>query len=61
MSNEINQRMAKGQALNLAVSDALASNKGQDTRYILTQYIRYYSLSNLVQSASIEEIKEELK
>lgn len=56
-----NLRAAKGQAYNLAVHQAIANGTANDTIYIYTQYIRFYELGQLIQGASIDELKEVLK
>jgi len=60
MSTEYNMRAAKGQALNLAVNDAIAVGKTDNTIYIFTKYLHYYALSNLIQEATIEEMRAEV-
>ena len=58
--SEYNVRMAKGQAMNLAVAEAIQAGKAKDAKYIYSAYIRYYELGQLFQSASIEDIKDAL-
>ncbi len=70
------ERASRGQALNLAVQEAIALDNSanindkhidlsnchtKNNRFLLERFIHYYELSNLVQEATIEEIKEELK
>lgn len=61
MSDDYNIRAAKGQAFNLAVHEAVAAGKGKDTKYIYENFIYYYELGQLVQSANLEELREALK
>lgn len=55
--SDLNERAKRGQALNLAVADALHNKKEEDKSYILTKYIKYYEISEIIQTYSIEELK----
>jgi len=55
---DYDQKARRGQALNLAVADALANKKGDDTNYILSKYVQYHDLSAMVQGLTIEAIKD---
>lgn len=67
MSTDYNTRAAKGQALNLAVADYLNHQRHNllkvelDINYILNRYVEYYKLSELVQSATVDEINDIIK
>lgn len=61
MSDDYNIRAAKGQGFNLAVHRATAEGRGDDNRYILTLFIQYYELGQLVQSSSLDDIKASLE
>lgn len=58
MADDYNIRAAKGQAFNLAVNQAVAEGKQKDTKYIYSLFIRYYELGQLIQGASLEDIKK---
>lgn len=60
MADNYSERASRGQALNLAVNEAIQRGLTEDRRFILTRYLEYYALSNLVQEISIEEIKDTL-
>lgn len=61
MSNvDYNTRAARGQALNLAVQEAISLGKTEDTRYILKRFVHYLNLSSLVQDISLEDLKKEI-
>lgn len=55
-----NVRAARGQALNLAVNEAISIGKAEDNKYILKRFLHYYNLSNLIQSVSLEDLEKEL-
>lgn len=61
MADDYNLRAAKGQAFNLAYSTALKAGKEHDNKYIYKEFIRIYDLAQLLQSASIEDIKKALE
>ena len=61
MSDDFNMRAAKGQAMNLAVQQAITEGKADDTRHIYSLYVKYYELGQLLQSASLDDIKDVLK
>ncbi len=61
MADNYSERAARGQALNLAVQEAIHQGLTNDRRFILTRYLDYYALSNLLQEVSIEEIKKTLE
>lgn len=54
--SDFNQRAAKGQAINLAISTAIAENKQHDNKYIIEQYLRYLQFANMVQKATPEQL-----
>jgi len=53
---DYNERAAKGQALNLAMSVAIAEGKQNDLRFILQQVARFLELSNTIQKTSAHEL-----
>jgi hypothetical protein len=55
-----NDRAAKGQAINLAVHEAVSLGKQDDTTYILSRYLHYYKLSQLIQGLTVEAIEGEI-
>ena len=57
--NRDNQ-IRKGQALNAAFAEALAHNKSGDIKYIYSKFLYYYDLIQLIQSSDIETIKAAL-
>ena len=58
MSDDYNIRAAKGQAYNLAIAQAINEGKTEDTKYIYSLFIKYYELGQLIQKASLDEIKQ---
>lgn len=60
MTTDYNNRAARGQAYNLAVNDAIANGKSEDTYYISRKFIHYYNLGSLFQEIDIEDLKKEL-
>jgi hypothetical protein len=58
MTTDYNARAAKGQALNLAVNDAIHAGKQNDKKYIFKQFVYYYNLGIVTQELTIEEIKK---
>lgn len=61
MMDSQEMKIKKGQSYNLAIADAIQAGKTDDTKYIYRRFIRYFELGSLLQSASIEELKEVLK
>ena len=57
--DDYSTRAAKGQALNLAVSIAIAEKKHMDDNYILAQVDRFLELGEKVQIGNMEEDKPE--
>lgn len=53
-------KIRKGQALNLAVNDAVANGKQNDGLYIYQQFLYYFELASLLQSSDLELIHEVL-
>ena len=43
------EKIATGQSMNLAVADAVAVGKQTDTKYILSRFIAYYDLGTMLQ------------
>ena len=58
---DFNIRASKGQAMNLAVQQAIHEDKANDTKHIYSLFIKYYEIGQLLQSASIDDLKEALK
>lgn len=58
MSNDYNLRAAKGQAFNLAVHQAISEGKAGDNKFIFSAYTRFYNLGQLLQSGTVDDIKE---
>lgn len=56
-ANYSNERAAKGQAINLAVHDAIAIGRHEDITYIVGRYLHYYELADKLQNMSIEDAK----
>lgn len=54
-------KIRKGQALNLAVAQAIHEEKTEDTKYVYSLFVKYYEMAALLQSSSIEDIKEAIK
>lgn len=61
MSDSTELKIRKGQAFNLAVAAAISKDKAGDTKTIYGYFIYYYELANLLQGATIEDIKEALE
>jgi len=57
----MNEKIATGQAMNLAVADAISAGKQTDTIYILTRFVTYYELGEVLQGLPLTEIKEIVK
>lgn len=55
-----NERAAKGQAINLAVHEAVAAGKAGDDNYILERYVHYFKLSQLIQNVAVDDIEKML-
>jgi len=53
----MNEKIATGQAMNLAVADAIAVGKQTNTKYILTRFVAYYDLGVMLQGLSLDDIK----
>lgn len=51
-------KIRKGQAFNLAVNDAVSLGKQDDVKYIYSRFVKYFELGDLLQNASIEDIKK---
>ena len=60
MATYDNGAAKRGQAINLAVHDALKNDLENNPRYIYTKYIYYSTLAEMMQSSSVEDIKEVL-
>lgn len=60
MTDNYSERAARGQALNLAVNEAIAEGRARDNVYVLKRFVHYYETSLLIQSIDIEELKKEL-
>ena len=56
---DFNTRAARGQALNLAVSVAVAEGKHADDKFILSQVARFLKLGSLVQEGPASEATKE--
>lgn len=55
------EKIATGQSMNLAVADAVAVGKQTDTKYILSRFIAYYDLGTMLQGLSLDDIKDVIK
>ncbi len=55
-----NVRAARGQAVNLAVQDAIAQGKQEDNNYICTRFLHYYKLAALLQEIDLEDLQKEV-
>lgn len=53
-------KIRKGQAFNLAVNDAINSQRGNDPKYIYQQFIYYYNLADIVQGSDLDMIQSVL-
>lgn len=53
-------KIRKGQAFNLAVNDAINSQRANDPKYIYQQFIYYYNLADIVQGSDLDMIQEVL-
>lgn len=60
-TDDYNVRAAKGQAMNLAVMEAIHDGKLKSPKYIYSLYLKYYELGQFFQTATIAEVKEALK
>jgi len=60
MATDLNERAARGQAMNLAVHEAVHKGKENDMNYILERYVHYIDLGSIIQGLDIEELKSEL-
>lgn len=56
MSNDFNQRAAKGQAINIAFSIAVAEGKQNDNKFIIEQYLRVLQFAALLQKATPDQL-----
>ncbi len=61
MATDYNSRAARGQALNLAVMEAISLGTSDDTPYILSRFLHFLNLSEVVQSIDLEVLKQELQ
>lgn len=57
----MNDKIATGQAYNLAVHDAVAVGKAEDTTYILKKFLRYYDLGKILQEYNIEDLRQDME
>lgn len=53
-------KIRKGQALNLAVADAISLGRQKDVMYIYERFLFYYEVAAKLQSSDIELIQEVL-
>lgn len=58
MADDYNLRAAKGQAFNLACHQAVADGKAENVKHIYSLYVKYYELGQLIQGASLDDIKK---
>ncbi len=56
-----NTRAARGQAVNLAVQDAIAQGKQEDTKYICSKFLHYYKLAALLQEIDLDDLQKEVQ
>lgn len=54
-------KVRKGQAYNLAVQSALAVGKGDDTEYVVQQFLKHYQFADILQKAKPEELASALQ
>jgi len=54
----MNEKIATGQAMNLAVADAIATGKQTNTKYVLERFLAYYDLGAMLQGLQIDELRE---
>jgi len=53
-------KIRKGQAYNLAVSDAISKGEQNNPKYIYQQFVYYFTLAGVVQSSDLDMIQEVL-
>ncbi len=61
MADDYNLRAAKGQSFNLAYNTALKHDKEKDVKFIYSEFVRIYELSQNLQNATLEDVKAALK
>jgi len=54
----MNEKIATGQAMNLAVADAIATGKQTNTKYVVERFLAYYDLGVMLQGLQIDEMRE---
>jgi len=57
----MNEKIATGQAYNLAVHDAIAGGNHIYTTYILERFIYYYDLGVLLQAMDLDDVRLAVK
>ena len=57
----MNEKIATGQAYNLAVHDAVAVGNHNNTAYILARFVHYYDLGALLQAMDLEDVRNSIK
>lgn len=50
-------KIRRGQAVNLSIQDAIHHGKENDKTYILKRFIYYYEFAELLQHVDMEELK----
>ncbi len=58
MAGYDNSAARKGQAINLAVADALHNKEENNPGFIYKKYVYYYSIAEAIQGSDIEMIQE---
>lgn len=53
-----NTGVRKGQAINLAVHDAIARGESENPGWIYKKYVYYYTLAEVIQGSDIDMIQE---
>ena len=54
----MNEKIATGQAMNLAVADAISLGKQTNTKYVVERFLAYYDLGVMLQGLQIDELRE---
>lgn len=58
MADSQEQKIRKGQAFNLAVSDAIQNKQEDNRKYIYKKFIYYHHLADVVQGSDFEMIQK---
>lgn len=56
MADNYEMKIMRGQALNLAVAEAIAAGKADDPKLIATKFLKYFSLIEVLQKSHLDTI-----